>query len=96
LYEVADIVLDTMVPRGDAAVELPEYGWHIAPISTIISVTMLNAIVAQTAQNLAASGTKPPVYISANLPEGDAHNQQIVEKYWRRLTRFPMRQIQSG
>lgn len=96
LYEVADLVLDTMVPKGDAVVELPEYGWRTSPISTIISVAMLNAIVAQTAQNLVKAGTPPPVFISANLPEGDAHNQQVVEKYWRRLTRFPMRRIQSG
>ena len=96
LYEVADLVLDTMVPKGDAVVELPESGWRTSPISTIISVAMLNAIVAQTAQNLVNSGTTPPVFISANVPEGDAHNQQIVEKYWRRLARFPMRQIQSG
>jgi uncharacterized phosphosugar-binding protein len=96
LYEVADIVLDTMVPEGDAVVELPGCGWRVAPISTVISVAMLNAIVAQTAHNLAASGKQPPVFISANLPEGDAHNQQVVEKYWRRLTQYPMRQIRSG
>jgi len=96
LYEVADIVLDTMVPEGDAVVELPECGWRVSPISTVISVAMLNAIVAQAACNLAASGKQPPVFISANLPEGDAHNQQVVEKYWRRLTRYPMRQIRSG
>lgn len=96
LYEVADIVLDTMVPKGDAVVELPEYGWRVSPISTLISVAMLNAIVAQTAHNLATLGKQPPVFISANVPEGDAHNQQVVEKYWRRLTRFPTRQIRSG
>lgn len=96
LYEVADFVLDTMVPKGDAVVELPESGWRTSPISTIISVAMLNAIVAQTAQNLVKLDITPPVFISANVPEGDAHNQQVVEKYWRRLARFPLRQIQSG
>jgi uncharacterized phosphosugar-binding protein len=96
LYEVADIVLDTMVPEGDAVVELPESGWRVAPISTVTSVAMLNAIVAQTAHNLSASGIQPPVFISANLPEGDAHNQQVVKKYWQRLTHYPLRQIRSG
>ena len=96
LYEVSDIVLDTMVPKGDAVVELQDSGWRTSPISTIISVAMLNAIVAQTVQNLVNAGTTPPVFISANLPEGDVHNRQVVEKYWRRLARFPMLDIQSG
>ncbi len=96
LFEVADIVLDTMVPKGDAVVEIPDLGWNVAPVSTLISVAMLNAIVAQTAQNLAAAGQRPPVLISANVPEGDAHNQQMVEQYWRRLTYYPLRQITSG
>jgi uncharacterized phosphosugar-binding protein len=96
LYEVADIVLDTMVPAGDAVVELPGYDWRVSPISTLVSITMLNAIVAQTARNLVALGKQPPVFISANVPEGDAHNQKMLEKYWRRLTRYPMRRIRSG
>lgn len=96
LYEAADIVLDTTVPEGDAVVEIPGYSWRVSPVSTLISVAMLNAIVAQTAHNLAALGSLPPVLVSANVPEGDAHNQQMVEKYWRRLTRYPLRQIRSG
>ncbi|MCP4397587.1 MAG: SIS domain-containing protein [bacterium] len=96
LFEAADIVLDTMVPKGDAVVGIPDLGWNVAPVSTLISVAMLNAIVAQTAQNLAAAGQRPPVLISANVPEGDAHNQKMVEQYWRRLTYYPLRQIRSG
>jgi len=96
LYEAADIVLDTTVPQGDAVVEIPGHAWRVSPVSTLISVAMLNAIVAQTAHNLVALGEQPPVFVSANVPEGDAHNQQIVEKYWRRLTRYPLRQIRSG
>lgn len=96
LYEVADLVLDTMAPEGDAIVTMPGYDWRVSPVSTLISVAMLNAIVAQTAHNLAASGKQPPVLISANLPAGDAHNQQMVAQYWRRLTHYPLRQIRNG
>ena len=96
LYEVVDIVLDTMVPKGDAVVEIPGRDWCVSPVSTMISVAMLNAVVAQTACNLAVSGKQPPVFISANVPEGDTHNQQMVEQYWRRLTHYPLRQIRSG
>jgi uncharacterized phosphosugar-binding protein len=91
LYEVVDFVLDTMVPRGDAIADLPGYDWRVAPISTAVSVTMLDAVVAQVASNLVEAGVFPPVLISANVPEGDAHNQKMVEKYWQRLTQFPLR-----
>ncbi|MFC1960145.1 sugar isomerase domain-containing protein [Chloroflexota bacterium] len=91
LYEVADIILDTMGVRGDAVVGLPGVEWKVGPTSTLISVSMLNAIVAQTATNLMEQGITPPVLISANVPEGDAHNQSLSDKYWPRLTHFPRR-----
>src|SRR5690606_35393081 len=89
LFEVADYVLDTMGVYGDAVVELPGVEWRVAPTSTLVSVAMLNAIVAQTASNLLERGITPPVLISANVPEGDTHHRQMSDKYWQRLTRFP-------
>lgn len=91
LYEFADHILDTMVVSGDAAVPMPDQDWNVAPTSTLVSVAMLNAIVAQTSQNLLEKGVMPPVLLSANSPGGDEHNKAMVEKFWRRLARFPRR-----
>jgi uncharacterized phosphosugar-binding protein len=91
LYEIADVTLDTMGVYGDAVVELPGVAWRVAPTSTLISVAMLNAVVAQTTHNLLSEGVTPPVLISANVPEGDAHNQGLSDRYWQRLTKFPLR-----
>jgi uncharacterized phosphosugar-binding protein len=91
LYEVADVALDTMGVYGDAVVELPGVSWKVAPTSTLVSVAMLNAIVARTAEKLLAGGETPPVLISANVPEGDQMNQRMSDRYWQRLTRFPRR-----
>lgn len=96
LYEVSDIILDNRGTQGDAAVDIPGKTWKVAPTSTLVSVAILNAIVAQTAHNLANAGVTPPVLLSANVPEGDAHNQQIIKEYWPRLTSFPLRKISSG
>ena len=93
LYQVVDYILDTMVPRGDAICDLPGQSWRVAPASTAVSVAMLNAVVAQTAANLLEAGEFPPVLISANVPEGDAHNKKMIETYWPRLTSFPLRKI---
>jgi uncharacterized phosphosugar-binding protein len=91
LYEVADVSLDTMGVYGDAVVELPGVNWRVAPTSTLVSVAILNAIVARTAEKLLQAGQTPPVLISANVPEGDQMNQQMSDRYWQRLARFPRR-----
>ncbi|MBN1266466.1 MAG: sugar isomerase domain-containing protein [Anaerolineales bacterium] len=94
LFEVADLVLDTGGQRGDAVVPLEGVDWHVGPTSTMISVAVLNAVVAQTAQNLIDRGVIPPALISANVAEGDEHNKQVGERYWRRLTHFPRRPLE--
>lgn len=93
LFEVSDVVLDTMGAYGDAAVPVSGREWRVAPTSTAVSVAMLNSIVAQVAELLSQRGIEPPVLISSNVPEGDGHNQRLSEKYWRRLTKFPRRRV---
>ena len=39
------------------------------------------------AERLAASGRTPPVYLSANIPGGDEHNQGLEDRYGDRLRR---------
>ena len=91
LFEIADYVLDTMGVYGDAAVPISGREWSVAPTSTAVSVAMLNAVVAQTAELLSQRGIEPPVLLSSNVPEGDKHNERLSEYYWRRLAKFPRR-----
>jgi len=82
LFEVADIVLDNHGDIGDACVQLSGIDQKVAPTSTVIGATILNSIVAQTAENLIAKGLeKPPIFYSANLDGGDELNQKIYEEY---------------
>lgn len=89
LYEVADIVLDTQVPPGDAICALDPTALRVGPVSTVISTALLNAVVAQTARNVLAAGGEPPVLISANVAVGDEHNKRLAARYWQRLTKYP-------
>ncbi len=88
LYEVADIVIDTQGAPGDAALDLPGVPGRIGPTSTLLGAAIVEAIAVQTAAILAERGFAPPVLVSSNLPEGDAHNRALVERYQRRLIRF--------
>ena len=81
LYELADIVLDNMGAIGDASVWFPELGRSAAPTSTVIGAMILNAVVAQTVENLIKDGITPEIWSSSNVDSGDEINNEYVKKY---------------
>jgi len=87
LHEVADVVIDTQGAAGDAVLEVPSVPGRVGPTSTILGAAIVNAITVAAAGHLARRGLTPPVLVSSNLPEGDAHNAALVERYRARLTR---------
>lgn len=85
LFEVADISIDTCTPIGDAAVEIPDLQTAVAPLSTISCVFIWQSIAIAAIEILIAQGIKPPVFMSANAPDGDAHNIELFQKYRYRI-----------
>jgi len=85
LRDVVDIAIDTHVPYGDAGLEVPGLPMKIGPLSTLAGVTIVNAIIAETIEQIQALGVTPPVRISRNTPGGDAHNLQYIQKYADRI-----------
>jgi uncharacterized phosphosugar-binding protein len=88
LYEVADIVIDNRGVPGDAAIPLPSVNFKSGATSTVAGTAIVQAIVVQAAALLAERGITPPVFISANLPAGDAHNRELVSRYRSHLARY--------
>lgn len=87
LHELADIVIDTHGVPGDAAVELPGGRFRSGATSTVLGAAILQAITVQVAALLMERGMPAPILVSANLPEGDAHNRELLKRYWPRLVR---------
>lgn len=85
LTDVADIVLDTRVPAGDAVVPIGNEAIRVGATSTILGATLLNLLVVETARLLDESGQPVPAFISQNVPGGDTHNALLIERYGRRL-----------
>ena len=85
LYEVADLVIDNCGARGDASLTIPGVPEKAAPTSTAIGAAILNAVVAQAIHNVVAAGGIPPVFVSANLDEGDSHNARMLEQYKKHI-----------
>jgi uncharacterized phosphosugar-binding protein len=86
LFEVADLVLDNRAPVGDALVELPGLSQRAGASSTVTGAAMLNAVMVSAAELLLERTGDAPVFMSANLDGGDAHNQRWLEHYRGRLT----------
>lgn len=80
LLDIADIVLDNDAPPGDAVLAVPGSDLKVGPVSTAIGASILNAIFADVATQLALDGDAP-IYLSANMPGAAEVNHRLVEQY---------------
>lgn len=88
LYELADVVIDTGVPKGDASIEIDGVAGKVGATSTSIAIAIGQAINAVTAQKLVERGITPFVMVSPNTTEKEAATAQNDRNYaelWRRL-----------
>ncbi|GIV06290.1 MAG: hypothetical protein KatS3mg016_1865 [Fimbriimonadales bacterium] len=78
-------MIDNGAPPGDAIVELEGFPQPVAPVSTVLGAALVNAMVAEAVRLLLERGVVPPVFMSANLDGGDAHNNALMERYKGRV-----------
>lgn len=86
LADLADVVLDNAGPFGDAVLPLPT-GGAVCAVSTITSALLAQFITAEVVRRLLDAGETPPVYLSSNVPDGDAHNDALLKRYEGRIRR---------
>jgi uncharacterized phosphosugar-binding protein len=86
LSELADVVLDNGGPFGDAVLPLPG-GGAVCAVSTITSALLAQFLTAEVVRRLLDAGEEPPVYLSANVPGGDTHNDALLKRYEGRIRR---------
>ena len=74
LFEVADVVLDTCTPLGDAAVTLPGMVAPVGPTTTVAGAAIVNALKVRVAEMLLSKGITPKALPSALIvgPEASA------------------------
>jgi uncharacterized phosphosugar-binding protein len=68
LFELADVVIDTCVPAGDASVSLPNHRDNVGPISTMAFVAIVWMTITTVAELLAGRGVKLHIHPSHNVP----------------------------
>ena len=85
LADVVDMVIDSHVPAGDAILSFESLDAPVAAASTALGAALMNAVVAQTTEQMLESGSRPPVVVSMNIPGGDERNAELAERYGPRL-----------
>lgn len=76
LYELCDIVIDNCGCVGDACMEI--YGRNSGATSTAIGAVVLQALTCRTIE---LCGGSAEVFCSANTDQGDAINEEYINKY---------------
>ena len=82
MYEIADVTIDNHVEPGDAAFPIEGLDTPIGPTSSIVGITIAQALVCQVVDNLVKAGIEPPVFKSSNVDGGDALNEHLYETYY--------------
>ncbi len=85
LHELADFVLDNCGVTGDAALTVDGLDEKIGATSTVVGAALLHSVVYAVTTKLVQSGVEPPIFISANVSDADAHNERLMERYRARL-----------
>jgi len=85
LYDAVDLVINNHAPKGDALLSYEKVDIDIAPSSTVIGSTILNAVLAESIKNMADVGFEPPVLLSGNIDGADDHNKTLIERYKDRI-----------
>jgi uncharacterized phosphosugar-binding protein len=91
LIDVADILIDTCVPMGDAVVHVPDLITPVGPTSTIANTLIVNLIKVRVAQLLTQAG-QPPYVLTSPVFVGKEASRQLFEDtyndYRRRVSRI--------
>jgi len=85
LFDLADIVINSHIPYGDATTHIEGVSAKVGPTSTFGNVFAINCIAMRAAEIMAQRGFDPPVWTSSNLPDGDDLNQKYAELYKGRI-----------
>lgn len=85
LYELADVAIDNHCPPGDALVPVGDGLPPMGPGSTIVGAFVLNSILLGAAERLLASGARPEVFLSSNMPGAHEVNHALTAELRERI-----------
>ncbi len=88
IFDLADVVVDTCVPIGDASVDLKNHQDKIGPLSTMGFITCVWMTVTTIAEILAERGVKLYIHPSHNVPGDETAKERLDEALAEYKTRI--------
>lgn len=85
LCDLADVVINSHVPAGDAVVPIDGFDRLVASVSTMINTYILQALVAEVVDRIVRAGATPEVWYSGNMAGAKEINGPLLEKYYSRV-----------
>lgn len=85
LYECTDMFIDNCVPHGDAVMDITGSAVKMGSVSTVASSFIMQSVLLEAAEIVAAKGIQAPIYMSGNIEGGTEYNRQLIEKYKPRV-----------
>ncbi len=85
LFDIADVCIDDYVPYGDTVIQVEGLSQPITGISSTIDFYIAHRLEIECVKACVARGIAPPVWRSANLPDGDKANASLRTKYNGRI-----------
>jgi uncharacterized phosphosugar-binding protein len=82
LFEVADLVLDTCIPPGDAAVHIPGLETPVGPLSSVAGLSLINMLKSAVAQRL-TEARQPPAVITSAVIVGEERSRQLFDRSYQ-------------
>jgi uncharacterized phosphosugar-binding protein len=81
LYELGDVVLDSLVPVGDASLSYPGLLPKFGALSIVLGAAVLDAVMVEAIQYMMEHGFEPPILVSANVDGSEALNEKVIKRY---------------
>lgn len=88
MFDYCDVVLDNLTVPGDAILEDERLPQKVGPTSGWIGCFMLQALMAEVAEQLAEKDIVPPIYFALNLDGQDDYVQYLDDLKRERGTKF--------
>jgi uncharacterized phosphosugar-binding protein len=85
LYQIADVVIDNLCPKGDAMIRMDGLSVPVGAGSGVAGMFIMHTIIVQAIQNLLQRGVTPPVFMSGNLDGADEFNDKLLARYQGRI-----------
>lgn len=86
LCDVADTVIDVKCVSGDAALQIEGLDTKFCGTSTVLGMSVMESIIAQTVENCVKANYSPPIYVSSNLDRGDTINAKYIKDYGKMIS----------